>query len=185
MTDYLAAAETALRSSEDRRWVACIICAHKIGTYENGFAQELASRMGYADVSRISQLADAGRAWIKMRPYMGQARNLLRQKFRISIYTYCNRIIMKGHAPELIVESLKEMSEEWDRPKDKDVKDGLSGRFGLPPREITTKRLIKYLDELVSWGARKVDHEDRPSWDLSTQTIRRIVRKHDGNVASG
>ena len=173
MTDHLDLAENALRAGEARKWIACLICARYIGERINGFAQELADRMGYNDVSRISDLADAGRARKALRM---KAKDVYR--FRISVFTYCWKVIQQGNDPHLVKLALLDMLEEWHRPKMKDVTDALAGMFDMPPKEITAQSWLKTLDRMVSWGEQKLDHEDKTAWFASTKIQREILRRY-------
>ncbi len=172
--NYVDIAERALLSGEQGRWKAALIASTQIGEYKHGFAQELASRMGYSDVSRISDLADAGRA---RRALKMPAREVL--KFRLSVYTFCWRVLQAGAEPEAVREVLYDFIEEFDRPKMKDVTDALSATFGVPIREYTATSWLKTLDRLVSWGASKVDHVHREEWNRATSAIRKILKESE------
>lgn len=173
MINYIDLAEQALHGSERHKWAACLIAAHNVGKRNNGWAQELADRMGYNDVSRISDLADAGRARKALRM---KAKDVYR--FRISVFTYCWKVIQQGNDPHLVKLALLDMLEEWHRPKMKDVTDALAGMFDMPPKEITAQSWLKTLDRMVSWGEQKLDHEDKTAWFASTKIQREILRRY-------
>lgn len=154
-------------ASEDERWKTCLIAAAHVGEHQNGFVRELANELGFRDVSRISDFADAGRA----RKELGLPFRIVRQ-FRISVFTYCWKVIQAGNDPQEIAQTLLDMLEEWDRFFMADVTEGLAGKFSMPVREL---KPLPLLDKLVTWGAQKVSHQDRPDWDQATQTIRRIL----------
>lgn len=171
MTDHLALAEKALHGSEQKKWAACLIAARYVGERQNGWAQELADRLGYTDVSRISDLADAGKARKALRMKASEV-----YKFRISVFTFCHKVIKQGNDPHLVALVLKEILEEVPRPKMKDVTDILAGTFNVPTREPTAGTWLKTLDRMVSWGAQKIDHQHRKEWDEHTAGIRRILK---------
>jgi len=173
MTDYLQLAETALRKGEKDKWSACLICAYKVGDHTNGFAHDLADRMGY-EVSRISDFADAGKAWMQLCRYM---RVSDRDRFRIDVFTKSYHVIKKGNEPHKVAEVLLDYAQERDKFKMQDVKDALDITFNIPPKEVNP---LRYVEHLESWGERLLDHADRAAWLATTRTQRDIIRKHSG-----
>lgn len=171
MIDPLDLAEKALHGSERHKWAACLIAARYVGERYPNWSRDLADRMGYTDVSRISDLADAGKARKAMKM---KACDVYR--FRISVFTFCWKIIKSGNDPSDVAVVLEEILEEIPRPKMSDVTNNLAGKFGVPLREPTAQTWLKALDRMVSWGARKIDHKYREEWDAATKTIREILK---------
>jgi hypothetical protein len=170
MKNHLDLATTHYFASEEARWKTCLIAAAHVGEHQNGFSRELANQLGFRDVSRVSDLADAGRA----RKELGLPFRIV-SRFRVSVFTYAWKVINAGHDPQEVSQVLLDMLAEWDRFYMADVTEGLAGHFNMPVREL---KPLPLLDKLVTWGASKVSHKDRPAWDQATQTIRRILHEH-------
>jgi hypothetical protein len=144
----------------------------RIGKYEEGFAVTLAERMGY-EVSTISDFADAGKAWLKLCPYLRLAH---RDRFRFNVFTACGKLIRNGNDPQEIAQVLLDFLEEArDEFSMRSVIDALNIAFNVPPKEINP---LKQVERLESWGERILDFDDREAWGTATKTIRNILKKY-------
>ena len=170
MDNYLDLAAQAIEEGEKSRWKACILCAQGVGLYKEGFTKDLAERTGYTP-SRISDFAQAGRAWETLKPHMLEAE---RDRLKSDVFTYCDTLL-KTKEPEEVAGALKDILKEAQRPTTTFVKDLLAGQFGIPHKEPDPLPHIKFLE---TWGETNMQNPtEHAAWLAATRTLRGIVTK--------
>lgn len=165
----LSLAADLYQKGDAYRWKFALVAARIVGQYQNGATQELADKINRS-VSRVEDLADAGKAWRVLCHHIPRE---YRDGHGTSVFTHAWRLLKLGIDSEALADALVEL--EGHRPES--VKSHLSGFFGLPEREVKPETWKRRMDDLIAHLDKRVMAEERKEWERCTTYLRGLIER--------